>query len=72
MGGHGNSRAQGAVAALACAAILAPLLLLAGAPARTNDLWFHLAAGRTYAEEGLWPEQDPLLGLVGFAQGALG
>jgi len=61
MSGHGTPRAQTIVAALAALAVLAPILVLAAAPTRTNDLWFHLAAGRTYAAEGPWPAADPLL-----------
>ena len=55
------SRAQAIVAALATLTVLAPLLVMAAAPPRTTDLWFHLAAGRSYATEGLWPAGDPLL-----------
>ena len=44
MSGHGISRAQATVAGLAALGALLPILLLAGAPPRTNDLWFHLAA----------------------------
>jgi hypothetical protein len=61
MSGPGISRAQATVAGLAALGVLLPILLLAGAPPRTNDLWFHLAAGRTYATEGPWPARDPLL-----------
>ncbi|MEE2663292.1 MAG: hypothetical protein VX681_04185 [Myxococcota bacterium] len=61
MSGHGTPRAQTIVAALAAIAVLAPVLVLAAAPTRTNDLWFHLAAGRSYAAEGPWPGADPLL-----------
>lgn len=59
--GHGFSRPQAAVAALACGVLLTLILTLAAAPIRTNDLWFHLGAGRAYATEGLWPATDPML-----------
>lgn len=61
MDGNAISRAQAAVAALAALCVLAPLLVLAAGPVRTNDLWFHLAAGRTYARDGPWPSGDPML-----------
>jgi hypothetical protein len=61
MSGHVISRAQVIVAALAVLAVLAPLLVMAAAPTRTYDLWFHLAAGRAYATEGPWPASDPML-----------
>ena len=37
------------------------LLVLAGAPLYTDDLWWHLKAGETYASEGPWPAADPML-----------
>ena len=57
----GISRAQAVLAALSTLAVLGPVLVLAGAPSRTNDLWFHLGAGRAYAAEGPWPAGDPML-----------
>ena len=61
MTGPGFSRPQVAVAALACCALLGMILVLAAAPIRTNDAWFHLGAGRAYVSEGLWPAADPML-----------
>jgi hypothetical protein len=37
------------------------MLFVAGAPILTDDLWFHLGAGRAYANEGPWPAGDPML-----------
>jgi hypothetical protein len=37
------------------------LLYLAGRPLDTSDLWWHLALGEVYANEGPWPTGDPLL-----------
>ena len=37
------------------------MLALAGRAIDTNDLWWHLALGATYAAEGPWPAVDPLL-----------
>jgi len=61
MDGNVISRARVAVAGLAVLCVLAPILVLSAGPVRTNDLWFHLAAGRAYAEQGPWPDADPLL-----------
>jgi hypothetical protein len=48
--------------ALGAAALLVILLLiLAGQPIATDDLWFHLKMGQVYLSQGLWPAQDPML-----------
>lgn len=54
-----------AVAAVGALAVLAMVLVLAAAPIRTNDLWFHLGAGRAYLAEGPWPAADPMLHTAG-------
>ena len=56
-----SARVRSSVAALALAGVLLPLLLVAAGPIVTDDLWFHLGAGRAYASEGPWPARDPLL-----------
>jgi hypothetical protein len=53
--------ASAALAALSVAAVLLPMLAVAAGPIATDDVWFHLAAGRAYASEGPWPARDPLL-----------
>ncbi len=57
----GSSRSQAVVAVLALLGVVLPLLLVSAGPIVTDDLWFHLAAGRAYASEGPWPARDPLL-----------
>lgn len=37
------------------------VLVAAGQPIMTDDLWWHLALGDAYAQSGPWLEQDPLL-----------
>lgn len=54
-------RVRATAAGLGLLAVLAPLLLVAAAPILTDDLWFHLGAGRAYASEGPWPAGDPML-----------
>jgi len=61
----GETRASALVAAFAALALLALVLALAAAPIRTNDLWFHLGAGRAYLAEGPWPAGDPMLHTAG-------
>lgn len=51
----------GAIACAACAAALALLLFATGRPVATDDLWWHLALGRSFAREGPWLAGDPLL-----------
>lgn len=46
---------------LACASLLLVVFYLVGRPLGTDDLWFHLKMGETYAREGLWPASDPML-----------
>lgn len=53
-----------ALAVASWAALLAVLvltLLSAGQPLFTDDLWWHLALGEAYAQQGPWLERDPLL-----------
>ncbi|HJO22323.1 MAG: hypothetical protein QF890_13915 [Myxococcota bacterium] len=47
-----------ALVALLCAAVL--VLGLAGRPLATDDLWWHLALGEVYADQGLSVAEDPL------------
>ena len=49
---------------LAVAGLLAAvgvLVYLVGRPLATDDLWWHLALGEVYADQGPWVEEDPLL-----------
>lgn len=57
----GLRRAPAVVAVLALLGVVLPLLFVSAGPIVTDDLWFHLAAGRAYASEGPWPARDPLL-----------
>jgi hypothetical protein len=41
------------------------MVLLAGRPLATDDLWFHLKMGEVYGTETLWPEADPMLHTAG-------
>jgi hypothetical protein len=43
------------------AAIVAGLLAVVSRPIFTDDLWWHLALGRAYANAGPWLLEDPLL-----------
>ena len=49
------------VTATALGLLALMVLLLAGAPIYTDDLWWHLKAGEMYATEGPWPEADWML-----------
>jgi len=49
-----------ALVSLACAALLLVVFYLVGRPLGTDDLWFHLKMGETYARD-LWPASDPML-----------
>ena len=49
------------VTATALGLLVLMVLLLAGAPIYTDDLWWHLKAGEMYATEGPWPEADWML-----------
>lgn len=49
------------VSATALGVLVAMLLLIAGAPLYTDDLWWHLKAGEMYATEGPWPSGDWML-----------
>ena len=55
------ARTADRVAWLAPAALLCAVAYLAAAPILTDDLWFHLKAGESYAREGPWPAGDPML-----------
>lgn len=61
MGSSGSHRPQLALALAGLAGVLLPLVLVAAGPIATDDLWWHLGAGRAYASEGPWPAGDPLL-----------
>src|SRR2546422_3416910 len=50
-----------ALAHFAFALCGALLLLSAGQPIITDDLWWHLALGRAFARGGPWLAEDPLL-----------
>jgi hypothetical protein len=50
-----------AAAAAALAVVTSQLLWVAAGPIFTDDLWFHMGAGRAYTRDGPWPERDPLL-----------
>jgi hypothetical protein len=49
------------VAVTAMAAACAVLIIIAGAPIATDDLWWHLKAGEMYAEFGPWVDVDVML-----------
>lgn len=58
----GREAAPATWLAAACAAALAlALLVLAGGPLGTNDMWWHLAHGASYAREGPRLSADPCL-----------
>ena len=50
-----------AIAVVACSAAVGLLLFAAGRPVATDDLWWHLAWGESFAREGPWLSDDPLL-----------
>jgi len=50
-----------AIALAALVAVAACVTYVAGGPISTDDAWWHLALGETYASEGPWPARDPLL-----------
>jgi hypothetical protein len=49
------------VSATALGLLVLMVLLVAGAPLYTDDLWWHLKAGEMYATEGPWPSSDWML-----------
>ncbi len=49
------------VSATALGMLALMLVLLAGAPLYTEDLWWHLKAGQMYFTEGPWPDSDWML-----------
>ncbi len=51
----------GLVAVCGLAIVAALILYLAGAPIYTDDLWWHVKIGESYANEGPWPAAEPLL-----------
>jgi hypothetical protein len=51
----------GGLALLALGAALLPFLAAVGQPVWTDDLWWHLALGEAYAQQGPWLAGDPLL-----------
>jgi hypothetical protein len=57
----GVKRYPSLVAFLSLAALVAMLLFLVGRPLGTDDVWWHLALGERYAEQGPYLAEDPLL-----------
>jgi hypothetical protein len=49
------------LAAAAALWLVGHIVYVAGGPIRTDDLWWHVRIGETYATEGPWPESEPLL-----------
>jgi hypothetical protein len=61
-GVRARSDAPLVAAALPALLVLAScLLVVAAGPLVTDDLWWHLAIGEVYAQQGPWPDGDPLL-----------
>jgi hypothetical protein len=56
-----SSGPEGAAALTGALALAAAVLVVAAGPILTDDLWWHLALGEAYAEQGPWPDADPLL-----------
>jgi hypothetical protein len=56
-----RTAAPAVVAATAAIVACALLLLAVGQPIFTDDVWWHLAFGRAFAEHGPWLTDDPLL-----------
>jgi hypothetical protein len=54
-------RSHAALAHLALAFCAGVLLVTVAQPLRTDDLWWHLALGREFAQHGAWLAEDPLL-----------
>jgi hypothetical protein len=50
-----------ALALVAFACVAAAMLLAAGQPVFTDDLWWHLGLGEAFAQHGPWLQDDPLL-----------
>jgi hypothetical protein len=50
-----------AVAVASCVILCALILVAAGQPLFTDDLWWHLALGQAHLREGPWLSADPLL-----------
>ena len=55
------SKRYAAVAAACLGLSTVLLLLFAGGPVYTDDLWWHLKLGETFAAVGPWIAQDPML-----------
>ena len=57
-----GGRTRGADAVATAALVWAALLVLglAARPVATDDLWWHLALGEVYADQGLSVPEDPL------------
>lgn len=49
------------IAAIGCVLLTLCVVFLAAGPLTTNDLWWHLAHGRSFLEHGLWSGVDPCL-----------
>src|SRR5262245_15134243 len=54
------ARLPGVLAGISCALIALPILYTAGEPLATADLWWQLALGRAYVDQGLALPADPL------------
>lgn len=55
------SKLANSLARLAAALLVAAVLVAAAQPLFTDDLWWHLALGESYAADGPWLREDPLL-----------
>ena len=58
--GAARPRAPALVAITSLLIVAALLLALVGRPLATDDLWWHLKLGESYAQEGPWLPEDPL------------
>jgi hypothetical protein len=55
------SKFANSLAHLAAAVLVGAVLVASAQPILTDDLWWHLALGESYATSGPWLEADPLL-----------
>jgi hypothetical protein len=59
--GHAPIRRLELATHLIVGSSIAVFLVAVGQPIITDDLWWHLALGDAYAQQGLWLAHDPLL-----------
>ncbi|MBW2292223.1 MAG: hypothetical protein JRG94_07910 [Deltaproteobacteria bacterium] len=59
--GHAPTRRLELATHLIIGSAIAVFLVAAGQPIITDDLWWHLALGDAYLQQGLWLARDPLL-----------